>query len=80
MTPKSRNSGGRARRPLLDSGSVIMFPQHTESRRFLSNAYRNISVHMATNLQSTVTARDVRTLLLKMISIRFDLDLCQAEN
>jgi hypothetical protein len=27
MKPESRNSGGRAKRPLLYSGSVIMFPQ-----------------------------------------------------
>jgi hypothetical protein len=27
MTPESLNSGGRARGPLLDNGSVIIFPQ-----------------------------------------------------
>jgi hypothetical protein len=27
MTPESRNSRGRSRQPLLDNGSVILFPQ-----------------------------------------------------
>jgi hypothetical protein len=43
-------------------------------------AYRNVSVHTATNLQSTVTARNTITLLLKeVISIRFDQTLPQGE-
>jgi hypothetical protein len=46
---------------------------HTESRWFLGSAYRNVSVHMATNLQSIVTAKNVITLPLKeVISIRFN--------
>jgi hypothetical protein len=45
---------------------------HTESRGFLGNAYRNVSVHTATNIQSTVTAKNAVTLLLKeVISTRF---------
>jgi hypothetical protein len=62
MTPESRNSGGRVRRPY-------------------NNAYRNVSVHTATNLQSTVIARNAITLLLKEVtSIRFDQNLPQGEN
>jgi hypothetical protein len=54
---------------------------HTESRRFLDNAYRNVSVHTATNLQSTLTVKNAITLLLKeVISIRFDQNLSQGEN
>jgi hypothetical protein len=33
-------------------------PLHTEYHRFLSNAYGNVSVHTATNLQRTVTAKN----------------------
>jgi hypothetical protein len=51
-----------------------------QSRRFLGNAYRNVSVHMATNLQRTVTAEDAITLLLKEVIIRFDQNLPQGEN
>jgi hypothetical protein len=54
---------------------------HTESRRFPGNAYRTVSVHTATNIQSTVTAKNAITLLLKeVISIRFDQNLPQGEN
>jgi hypothetical protein len=46
---------------------------HAKSRRFLGNAYRTASFHAATNLQSTVTAKNAITLLLKeVICIRFD--------
>jgi hypothetical protein len=31
---------------------------YIQSRRFLGNAYRNVSVHTATNIQSTVTAKN----------------------
>jgi hypothetical protein len=52
-----------------------------ESGRFLGNAYRNVSIHTATNLQSTVTAKNAITLLLKdEISIRFKQNLPQGEN
>jgi hypothetical protein len=48
---------------------------------FLGNAYRNVSVHAAKNLQSTVTAKNAINLLLKeLIYIRFDQDLPQREN
>jgi hypothetical protein len=40
---------------------------HAESRRFPGNAYRNVSVHTATHIQSTVTARNAVTLLLKEV-------------
>jgi hypothetical protein len=54
---------------------------HIESRRFLGNTCRNVSVHTATNLQSTVTAKNEITLLLKeVISIQFDQNLPQGEN
>jgi hypothetical protein len=44
MTPESRNSGGRARRPLLDNGSVIMFPQQRIRLRKKFTAYRVTSI------------------------------------
>jgi hypothetical protein len=54
---------------------------YTELRRFLGNAYRNVSVYTATNLQSTVAARKAITLLLEeVISTRFDQNLPQGEN
>jgi hypothetical protein len=54
---------------------------HRESRQFVGNAYRNFSVHTATNLQSSVTVKNAITLLLKeMISMRFDQNLPQGEN
>jgi hypothetical protein len=91
MTPKSRNSEDRTRRPLVDNDSVIMFPQQwirlkkqcidIQSYRVLGNAYRNVSVHTATNLQRRVTAKSAITLLLKeVISIQFDQNLPQGEN
>jgi hypothetical protein len=47
---------------------------HTESRRFLRNVYRNVSIH-------TVTAKKVITLLLKeVISNRFNQNPPQGEN
>jgi hypothetical protein len=47
-------------------------PLHTEWRRFLGNAYRNVSVHTATNPESTVTAQIAITLLVKEVaSTRF---------
>jgi hypothetical protein len=52
-----------------------------QSHRFLCNTYRNVSVHTATNLQSTGTATNVITLLLmEVISIWFDQNLPHAEN
>jgi hypothetical protein len=53
---------------------------HTESRWFLGNAYRNVSVHTATNLQNTATAKTAITLLLKGVIIRFDQNLPQWKN
>jgi hypothetical protein len=51
------------------------------ARRFLGNAYRNISALTATNLQSTTTAKNAISLLLKeVIFIRFDQNLAQGEN
>jgi hypothetical protein len=51
-----------------------------ERRRILGNAYRNVSVHTATNFQSTVTAKNTLNVLLKeVISIRFDQNLPQWE-
>jgi hypothetical protein len=40
---------------------------HTESHEFQCNAYKKFSVHMATNLQSTGTAKNAITLLLKEV-------------
>jgi hypothetical protein len=34
MAPKSRNSGVGAKRPLLDNGSVIMFPLQRKLTRY----------------------------------------------
>jgi hypothetical protein len=54
---------------------------HTESRQYLGNAYRNVTGHTATNLQTTVTAKNAITLLLnEMISIRFDKNQPQRGN
>jgi hypothetical protein len=54
---------------------------HTESHQYLGSAYRNACVHMTMNHQSTVTAKNTITLLLKeMISILFDQNLPQGEN
>jgi hypothetical protein len=44
MTPESRNSGGRARRPLLDNGPVIMFSQQGKRMKKQSIAYRVTSI------------------------------------
>jgi hypothetical protein len=44
MTPESRNSGSRARRPLLDNGSVIMFPQQWIRLKKQFIAYRVTSI------------------------------------
>jgi hypothetical protein len=67
MAPEIRNSGGRARRPLLDNGSVIMFPQQRTRMKKQCIAYRNNSVHAATNLQSTVTEKNAIVLLLEEV-------------
>jgi hypothetical protein len=54
---------------------------HTESSWFLNNAYRSVSVHTATNIQSTVTAKNTIALLLKeVISIRFHQNLPLGDN
>jgi hypothetical protein len=42
MTPESRNSGDRARRPLLDNGLVIMFPQQRIRLKKQRIAYTSI--------------------------------------
>jgi hypothetical protein len=44
MTPESRNSGGRAWRPLLDNGSVIMFPWQRIRLKNQCIAYRVTSI------------------------------------
>jgi hypothetical protein len=44
MLPGSRNSGGRAKRPLLDNGSVIMFPQQQIRLKQLCISYRVTSI------------------------------------
>jgi hypothetical protein len=44
MTPESRNYGDRTRRPLLDNGSVIMFPQETIRLKKQCFAYRTTSI------------------------------------
>jgi hypothetical protein len=43
---------------------------HTESRRFLGNAWRNVSLHTATKLQSTITAKNAITPLLKEVRLK----------
>jgi hypothetical protein len=44
MTPESRNSAGRARRPLLGNGSVIIFPQQSIQLQKQCIAYRATSI------------------------------------
>jgi hypothetical protein len=44
MTPESRSGGGRARRPLLDNGCVIMFPQQRIRLKKQCIAYRVTSI------------------------------------